>query len=84
MASLRQTFLDSGMLRGSTSSYMAGAQAKGAIGGAAADSDEEEEEEEAAVPGEQVQGSFFDVKLASKFCKFVFASYISESSRHCL
>ena len=70
------------MLRGSTSSYMAGAQAKGAIGGAAADSDEEEEE--AAVPGEQVQGSFFDVKLASKFCKFVFASYISESSRHCL
>ncbi|KAF8802530.1 hypothetical protein BYT27DRAFT_7226421 [Phlegmacium glaucopus] len=72
MASLRQIFLDRGMLFGSTSSYMAGARTgEDNTGGGAvfddASGDEVEEDDEAAQLGEQVQGSFFDVKLASKF-----------------
>jgi hypothetical protein len=80
MASLRQIFLDHGMLFGSTSSYMAGARAEDNIGGTAAfgdvHGDEVEEDDEAAQPGKQVQGSFFDVKLASKFRMSDFSSHI--------
>jgi hypothetical protein len=72
MASLRQTFLEREMLHGSTSSYMAGVRAEDSRD--ATSDREEEEEEEIAVSGEQIPGSFFDVKLASKFRKFSFAS----------
>jgi hypothetical protein len=72
MAALHQAFLDCGMMFGTTSTYMAGIQAGGALTVAPAasgivDGDDDEDEDERPEPGDSASGALSAVTLAARF-----------------